>query len=498
MTKVKQILGFVMAALMCFALTPAAAFAADEMGSLKVENAVKGQTYNLYKIADLKTSGTNPTSYSYTPATGWEGFWSNIAAEGNQYGITLSTVGDVTNIVFDGESMAADDSTVAALAVAAKNYDPKPAPAATETAGDNGVTFKGLALGYYFLDSTTGTICSLTSMKPNETIKEKNEFPTIEKTVKENSTNEYGPNNNANIGDTVEFRTVIDVAKGALNYIYHDSMTEGLTFDADSVKVYKGDANKRPSGDPLTRDDYTLSVPEAAHEGWNEKCTFDILFDQEGFLAGLTENDYIVIEYSATLNEKAVISPSSNDNTANLTYGEKNTTTNESKTKTYTGGINVFKQNDAGEGLAGAVFTVSKLENGSNPLAFMQLDETDTRAEAGIPTYRPVVAGEEGITEITTIANGEFKIVGLDEGKYFLTEITAPEGYNKLAAAQAVEVTEGEASVLSFGDAKVVNKTGLELPSTGGMGTTILYIVGAVLVIGAVIFLVRRRSNATK
>lgn len=478
MSKIKKMLGVLMAAMLCFALTPMAAFAA-ESGSIKVDNAIKDQTYKLYQIADLKVSGTNKTSYAYTPAEGWEAFWSSVAVEGNPYGISIVN----GNIVFDGKSMQSDDPTIAKLASVARDWPNKPAAKWTEKAEGSEVVFDNLPLGYFFLDSTTGTICSLTSSAPNDTIKEKNEVPSVDKEVLENSNKEWGPDNNASIGDTVNFQTTITVAKGAKNYIYHDKMDPGLTFNNDVVV--------KVDGVEVSANDYTVT-PKPGDE---YDCTFDVAFD-DNFIKGQVGKK-IVVTYSAVLNADAVLSNDSNDNEAKLTYGDNNVVSNEDETKTYTGSMTVFKHNENNEALAGAEFTLANTSEwaiSSDPIKFIKLDDQ---------TYRPAVGNEENATTtLVTPEGGKFTIVGLDAGTYALTETKAPEGYNMLTTPQTVTIPGADnvdTSAVGIGKADVENKSGLELPSTGGIGTTIFYIVGGVLVVGAIAFLiVRRRMNSAK
>lgn len=483
MSKIKKMLGVLMAAMLCFALTPIAAFAA-ESGSIKVDNAIEGQTYKLYQIADLKVSGTTTKSYSYTPAEGWEAFWSSVAVEGNPYGISIVK----GNIVFDGESMQSNDDTIAKLASVARDWPNKPAAKWTKKAEGSEVVFDNLPLGYFFLDSTTGTICSLTSSAPNDTIKEKNEKPTISKEVEEGGV--YGPNSNASIGDTVNFQTTITVAKGAKKYIYHDVMDKGLTFNnAVAVSV---------NGAEVSDGNYTFTTNAA------DGCTFEVAF-KDDYIKTLEPGTKIVVAYSAILNKDAVISDASNDNTARLTYGDENTTSNESTTNTYTGSMNVFKRNADNEGLAGAEFTLTKASG--EVMSFVEIgvrdivvkDENNQDVTMSVKAYRPVDAGEAGTQTLVTPEGGRFTIIGLDEGIYALTEIKAPEGYNMLTEPESVTISDDADNVVGIGDAKVLNQTGLELPSTGGIGTTIFYIVGGVLVVGAIAFLiVRRRMNSAK
>ena len=184
-----------------------------------------------------------------------------------------------------------------------------------------------------------------------------------------------------------------------------------------------------------------------------------------------------------------------NTNTTYLQYGNKSETTKATTTtKTYK--IPVFKytkKNDGTyKGLPGAIFTLSKNQNGGNPI---ELVETET---AG--TYRVAKKTEETgikkITEVTTPDDGEFTIQGLDAGTYYLTEIQQPDGYNKLSAP--VEIVIKEDGTITIGDntvekVEVENKSGSILPSTGGMGTTLFYIFGAILVIGSGVVLITKK-----
>ena len=147
-------------------------------------------------------------------------------------------------------------------------------------------------------------------------------------------------------------------------------------------------------------------------------------------------------------------------------------------------------------GLSGATFTLSKDAEGSNPIALVS---------EGNNVYRVAKTGETGtVTEITTDATGKFTIQGLDADTYYLTETAAPAGYNKLAGPVTIVIgangvvngtTEAPQGV---DEVKVLNQSGTELPSTGGMGTTIFYVLGSVLVLAAVVLLVTKKRMNTK
>ena len=319
-------------------------------------------------------------------------------------------------------------------------------------------------------------------------MKEKNGAPTNVKTVQEDSTGNYGEKNDADIGQTVNYKSTITAQAGAENYVFHDKMSAGLTFKEVTGIILNG-----TTVDPSK---YTVVT-----EGLTDDCTFEVRFAQV-FCDTLKADDEIVISYSATVNKNAVVAGDGNSNTSKLEYGEKGktTTTPPSTTKTYTWDVDVFKYTKDGEtekALADAKFTLSKNDNGSSPIALVS---------EGNNVYRVATADDTNtVTEITTDATGRFTIQGLDSDTYYLTETAAPAGYNKLA--DPITIVIGENGVVNatadapqgVNEVKVLNNSGSELPSTGGMGTTIFYILGAILVVGAgVLLVVRRRMNSEK
>ena len=362
------------------------------------------------------------------------------------------------------------------------------APAAAEGATYSTVTLSNLKLGYYLVDTTLGTLCSLDTTNPNVVMEEKNEVPTNVKTVQEDSTGNYGEKNDADIGQTVNFKSTITAQAGAENYVFHDTMSAGLT--------YTGVTEITLNGTAVDASNYTVVTT-----GLTDGCTFEVRFTQ-AFCDTLKANDQIVISYTATLNENAVIAGEGNPNTSKVSYGDSSNTkyTPDSQTKTYTWDVDVFKYTKVGEtetALAGATFTLSKNADGSNPIALVS---------EGNNVYRVAKTGETGtVTEITTDATGKFTIKGLDADTYYLTETAAPAGYNKLAGP--VTIVIGENGVVNgtteapqgVNEVKVLNQSGTELPSTGGIGTTIFYVIGAALVIGAIVVLIaKKRAGSEK
>ncbi len=472
MKQVKKLASVLLALIMALALT-ATAFAEGGTGSITINDAVVGQTYTIYQILDLESYNASANAYSYKATTVWNTFINSDAIKGTY--VEVDAQGYVT---------WKDGADAAAFAKAAQKYakDNSITNQGSVTATSTTVSFTGLDLGYYLVDTTLGTLCSLDTTNPSVTMEEKNEVPTNVKTVEEDSTGKYGEKNDADIGQTVNFKSTITAQAGAENYVFHDTMSAGLT--------YTGVTGVTLNNATVAESNYTVVT-----EGLTDGCTFEVRFTQ-AFCDTLKANDQIVISYTATLNENAVIAGEGNPNTSKVSYGDSSNTkyTPDSQTKTYTWKIDVFKYTMNGEtetALAGAKFTLSKNADGSNPIALVS---------EGKNVYRVAKTGETGtVTEITTDATGKFTIKGLDADTYYLTETAAPAGYNKLAGPVTIVIDENGVvngtteAPQGVDEVKVLNQSGTELPSTGGIGTTIFYVVGGVLVVGAAVLLVTKK-----
>lgn len=477
MKKTSKIFSVVLALVLVFAMA-IPAFAADT-GTITIDNALSGATYNIYKMFDFTPIGDSADKGFYTVVAGWEAF---LTGEGAAY-----LKADTTNgtIVWVGEETDERKAELAKLAVAyAKNPANNIIATATETVtADGAVTFNGVDLGYYAIDTSLGTICALTNVDNTFNAHEKNAKPTIDKFVQEdsemnNADEGWGKVNDADIDQVVNYKSTITVGLGATNYVMHDTMEAGLTFNADSVVV------KLDDGTVVDAANYTVVYP--AKDGH----TFDVEFKND-FIAGLARGTQFTVYYSATLNEKANIVVDGNDNTVYLSYGEDSTwETEEHKTTTYTWKFDVFKHNSENTGLAGAKFELRLTEDG-DPIKFTKDGNT----------YK--VDADGTVTEIETDDTGAFEFVGLDEGTYFLVETKAPANYNELDEPVEVVITSvyDEAALTATykvnGNApatiKVLNQTGGLLPETGGIGTTIFYVVGIALVLGAAVLLITKK-----
>lgn len=451
-------------------------------GSITITGALQGQTYTIYEMLKLESfSGTN---YSYKIADGWEDFFKE-GAEGAKY-MQKDDNGYMSFIAGKGGNADIREFAQKALAYAQEGhgiYTQNNSP----MEGKDTVEFTGLNLGYYLVGSTTGALCGLDTTHKKVEIKEKNGVPSVDKIITSGGVvSADEKSNSASIGDTVNFKTTITAQPGAQNYVLHDKMTDGLTFN-NTVEVKKGESTVESSK-------YTLNTT-----GLTDGCAFEIEFKTD-FCDTLNANDTITVTYSAVLNEKAEIgNVDKNTNETWLKYGDsKNTQHKTTTTKTFE--MNVFKfyedknNSNAEKGLPGATFKLTKDSKDANNITFVKTsNETATN-----DVYRVAKTGET-VTTITSPKSGKFTIQGLGAGTYFLTETKQPDGYNKLAKPVKVEIKDNgeifvdDSKTANIGDVKVENKSGTVLPNTGGMGTTMIYLIGGALVLGSGVVLVTKR-----
>ena len=478
----KKAMKKLMAALLAVAMVCAMAipaFAAEGgttagTGSITIEKAAVGETYTIYKMFDLNSYDTQAGTYSYTVVSDWKDFFKNGAA-GNSY-ITLEN-GHPTWV----EGAEPADFAKAALAYATK----KPITATeTKTATGNTVEFDNLDLGYYLVDTSLGALCGLDTTKPNVTIDEKNAAPTIDKTV-ETSSNNWATENTAKIGDTVNYKVTITVQTANNRYVLHDTMSKGLTFNKDSVKVTVDNAD-------VAKDSYELFTENINNE------TFNIKF-KDSYIATLAAGTNIVVTYSAVVNEKAEVDSGENKNEAYLVYGSNHETTH-GKTSTNLYQFDLIKYcGTSGQLLGGAQFKLYDAETGGNEIKLV---------ENADGTYRVATAAENPVAYIETVAGETVKISGLDKKVYYLEETVPPAGYNGLTERVEVDLRNGSknaeltkidggkinvANATQVGGVAVENNAGTTLPGTGGIGTTIFYVVGGGLMVAAAILLITKK-----
>lgn len=465
-------------ALLCAMAVPA--FAADEAttetGTVTVQNVVSGKTYKIYRILDIDTHDSTYNSVVYKVNAKWKDF---IESTGNTY---FTRIDSTTGVVVVNKGLTSD--SIATLAAAAKTWlGSHPIAADGEQiagASDTSIQFTGKKLGYYLLSSSNwGTenadaIFSLSSSNPNVTVQEKNGKPTIDKKIIEDST--PVDSNTAGIGDYVQFKITVNVIDGQpSNYTIHDKMSAGLTFVNTTEHPVVVNVGSRT----LTSTEY--SFKDTITDG----CTFELKINDDI----LQPNDVVTVTYYGQVNSSAVIN-GDNTNEAKLTYGTDGNSTWE-KTTTKVFGFKVFKHagTDTEHLLPGAEFRLYKT-----------VDETTYYAkfDNGLLTGWTTDAAAAGVT-MTSNSDSALVLNGLDAGTYYLEETKAPDGYNKLTDPVTVTITEdGKVNETANGTVYVSNNAGATLPSTGGMGTTLFYVIGGGLMVAAVVLLVTKKRMENK
>lgn len=489
MKYMKKFMALIATLTLALAMAVPAFAASSSKGTITIDNAVTGTTYKAYRIFDLESYDTDKNAYSYKLSTKWENFPEyTTTIDGNEVSAkNFFSVNSAGYIEWnDAKKGAGADFAKLAKAFVDKNNIECDAK---KTATGATVTFTDLTLGYYLVDTSLGSLCSLDTTAPSVTIKEKNSDTTIEKKIVIDG-DEKVDSNSAGIGDTVNFEITITVKDGApTDYVLHDKLS-GLTFDSDSLKVTIGTRTLNAVTD------YTLeTTPE-------DKDSFDVKFKD----GTLQPNDVVVVTYSATVAADATIAGAGNKNTAQLAYNGKHSTKEE--TTTYVWKLNVHKyaldSKNKEVALSGAKFVLYRMDGDTKEYAKL----TNSRIDGWVTDK-----GEA--TTLETDGAGDILIEGLNVGTYYLKETEAPAGYNKLAEPIEVEITattsvtsgsetvqyknSSESSYTKATDAtvKVLNKAGTQLPSTGGIGTTLFYVIGGgLMAVAAVLLVTKKRMNS--
>lgn len=434
-------------------------------GSITINKAIVDETYSIYRVLDLETYDKTNNHYIYRANANFKAFIES--AEGQKYLVAKNENGN-TYYVWKGETTDTRVQEFAKLAFAyAENNSIK--PVASTKATSTTVEFKNLDLGYYLMSSTTAEkdtrLLSLTTTNPSATTREKNTLtPDVDKEVEEKGT--YGKTNDATIGDTIEFKATIITGAGYTDYKLRDKMSAGLTFNANSVVV-------KVNNTVVDSSNYTVRTDVSGY-------TFVIEFKNE-YIVALPKNTIITVTYSAILNENAIVEGEGNPNVLDLAYGDTNTP--EKQTITYSYAFDVIKiDGKERTQLTGAEFRLYDAKTGGNEIKVVLVDATSN-------TYRVARANENGVT----IKAGKATILGLDAGTYYLEEVVAPTGYNKLTSRVEIIISKiNSDKTFSRFSTNVENYTGSKLPETGGIGTTLFLTLGSILVIGFGLLLVTK------
>ena len=477
MKKLKVLLSVLLSAMLVLSLLVPVMAEEQKKGTITISDAFEGKSYTIYRILDIESYGTDAEGKkiaTYKPSSDlWETFIransDYVSIDGQKY-VTWVKNKDVKAFV------------KAAIKFAEEHKGDAKLNSTTKAATGTTVEFDDLKLGYYLLDTTTGSICSIDSTVTDVTLIEKNTLPTIIKKVKEDSTKTYGDSNTADIGQTVDFKATITAYYGAQNYIMHDKMDANLLFKASSVKITDG-TNTLVKGT-----DYVLNTT-----GLSDGCTFEIEFKQT-YLDGIGQKEgdskQIIVEYQADVLTTAEAHDELT-NTVSLKYGDGHET-EEDTTKTYVFDFKLEKIDGKAQ-ISGAEF---ELYLGENMINLVKVSEGN---------YRIATPAEVAATGFKSekIAVGLATITGLDAATYTLKEVTTPKGYNTLASNPTFVIGEDgkvtyQEKIAADDKVIVVNTAGALLPETGGTGTKVLFTVGGIMMVVAFVLITSKRRMAAE
>lgn len=466
MKKLRKVLALVLAMVMMVAMS-VTTFAATT-GDITVQGAIKDATYEAYKVFDATYSGTAvsytiPSGSTIDSVTGFDSVFSTQTNGGKTYVTKKSGVQDTAVISWLKDNAA--EVKTACGTTKASVYNSTGAAEITLATGE---------AGYYFIWSSVGdkTAVTIDTAHPTATVDSKIATQPggddDDKTMTVNGQQvKYA---DIELGTTVDFtisftatnyKVVGGVATPINQYLVTDT-PNGFNINVSSVSVKVNGSDYAISGQSVSK-----SVSD------NGVLTVTIPWDQTTYSNPST----VVVTYQATLVQKT---EASNNATVNDFFSHTD------KVYNYKVVIDKTAETANGTKLEGAKFV---LKNSADKFYVINANGTDVSW----------VDTKEAATEVTTDAKGAASFEGLAAGTYTLVETQAPEGYN-LAADTSItlgditgEVTDTTTLTVT---SNVIDLAGSTLPSTGGMGTTIFYVLGAILVLGAGVVLVSRRRMA--
>ncbi|MBE5799396.1 MAG: isopeptide-forming domain-containing fimbrial protein [Clostridiales bacterium] len=563
MKNVKRIASLVLALIMAFAMMSAAVAESAAVGSaaahtITITNETAGHTYEAYQIFAGTYEDGKLVDITWGGGVDAAGLLAELQKEPTF--ADCETAEDVAALL--------TEANVEAFAKTAAEFLTTPAGASTAEKSPYAIPVTGD--GYYLVQDQDESVPEdsaytkyILEVVDDVTVAAKYDLPTIDKKTKNEKNTEdkvvegvttqvpedWRDATNGNVGDMIDFKLTGTVASNydaytVYKFVFHDELSDSLTFDVDSVKVYL-------DGEEIT-EGFEVKTSGLAHE----KCTFEVVFEDLKDIAAVEAGSVITVEYQAELNDKAIITNPGNPNEVRLEYSNDPNYEEEPDQETppppptgitpedivvvYSTGIKIQKVDNASKPLTGAEFklTGTKLEqikvtgqrfveaeNGE----YYQLSDgsyalADENTAAQYKRYNLVSFSEwvvVGETQVEATAyvdeNGIVKFTGLGEGTYELTELVAPDGYNLLKEPIEVTITcvepgtitsgkeEATWTVTAGGNAVVLdeednhfafdveNQSGIQLPETGGIGTTLFYVIGGALVAAAVVLLVTKK-----
>ena len=503
----KKAIKKLLAALLAVAMVCAMAIPAFADGSSSTSTAAvikytitapkNGHTYEIYQIftGDYSTDAAGTAKLA------------NIKWGANGTGTAGEAVGQT---ILDELSKVSSSASDKAKLDVIEKYVTLTSPVETIT---NGGTADVVG-GYYLIKDKDGSLSGsepyttyLVSVVGNVTINPKSSaVPEFKKKLKDTNdstgdVSDWQDSADYDIGDDIPFRLQGTVpadydSYSKYYYAFHDKEEKGLTFDPSTVKVYLGDEN----GKIIPDTDYKVLTKKDGTTSDND-CTFEIVFDDLKKVTGVTANSIITVTYKSQLNENAVLGAHGNVNKAKLEYS--NNPRGDGKGETPWDNVIVFTYK----------VVVNKVDQDNHPL------------EGAEFTLTKKIAGGTEVVKTMTIDGSDkslFTLSGLDDGEYTLTETVTPANYNTISpitftvnATHEIEwdsiSTRDNVLTSLTGDKKVgeitfdvdktagslstnvINNIGTTLPGTGGIGTTIFYVIGGGLMVAAAILLITKK-----
>ncbi len=576
MKRFKRVFSLMLALVMALAMNiTVLANEPEKTYTITINNAASGHTYEAYQIftGDLDSSEkilSNVEWGSSIPEASQASLIAALKADKTIGGsfTSCNTAADVAKAVgsFSDKSTQLD-----AFADIVEDYLSSSAGTLKQGAIANGkypYTLSGLSAGYYLIKDKDKSIDDgandayskfMLQLVDDVNVEAKSDVPSVEKKVwdSEETTNAgygagYGDTADWSVGDAVPFKLIGTVPEmdgyETYKYVFHDTLSAGLTFNSSSVEVYlSGSKDAADSSMSKLTSGYAVNST-----GLTDGCSFEVVFNDLTEIADVAKYEYIIVKYTANLNKDAVVGTDDNTNKVHLEFSNNpnydgtgepgepeepptgETPADEVFVFTYELDTKKIDGDTEGNGtpttLKDAKFVLYR-KNTSNEEEYAGVDSNGkiTKWEKATGSGEDI-AYPEGSTLISG-NDGLFKIAGLDEGTYYLREIEAPDGYNLLESDLEVVITAtiaedmdnlSEYEITNLGvtskpagdeetkevpgkgtpatgvvNITVANNKGATLPETGGIGTTIFYVLGAVLMIGAgVTFIVRRRAGS--
>lgn len=515
MKKMNKLLALVLAMVMVLGLATTA-FAEGEVYSITINNPATGHTYEAYQIF------TGDLSKGVLSNIVWG---SGISEDGKTN--LQNTYDNAETKSAAGVAEALSDSNAVQFAKDAAGYLSEVKATSTYSETNKNYTISGLAAGYYLVKDQNGSLDGdfdaytsyILKVVGNVEVEPKSAKPTVDKQVHDEpadaeagATDGWGESADHAINESFQFKLIANLPADAdfaayekYKVVFTDTMSEGVTYESIASVVVDGVT--------LNADQYTCTATAGKAGG-----SWTLTIDDIKAISGVSLNDGadIVVIYNAHLNEKAQVNHESgnttNKNTVYLEYSNNPNAGGEgSLGKTPEDSVWVFTYE-----VDNTKVDATDSEN-QTPLAgagFKLYDSTGTTEigliyDATLSAYRPVKTGETAEEMTSAKETGVFNIKGLDAGTYILKETTVPAGYNKCAdvtvvikATHAEDAGQTSATTTLSSDSNVTNtvenKQGSTLPETGGIGTTIFYVLGGMLVVCAVVLMVSKKRMSAE